>query len=49
MERGYSVIYQDDNIISKIDDLNIENNIKVSLADGEFNAMIIKDSLKRRG
>ena len=49
MERGYSVIYQDENIISKIDDLNLDNNIKVSLSDGEFNATIIKESIKRRG
>ena len=49
MERGYSVIYQEDKIITKLDELNPRKNIRVSLSDGDFDANIIEDSIKRRG
>ena len=49
MERGYSVIYQEDKIISKLDELDPNKDIRVSLSDGEFEANILKDTIKRRG
>ncbi len=38
--RGYSVVYKDNKIISKKDDLNAGDNIKINLSDGVVNAEI---------
>ena len=39
--RGYSIIEKDNYVVKSINDLNIGDNIKIILSDGEKNANII--------
>ena len=41
LKRGYSLTYKDNKIINSINDLNINDNIKLKLYDGELNAKIV--------
>jgi len=48
MERGYAVVYQDNNIISKLSNLDLDKNISIEMVDGKFDASIIKESIVKR-
>ena len=39
--RGYSIVEKNDNVIKSISDLNVGDNIKIILNDGNVNANII--------
>ncbi len=39
MERGYALVYQEDKIISKIEDVSLQKNIYIKLKDGSISAL----------
>ena len=44
MKKGYSITYKNNNVISSIKNLNIDDNITVKFQDGEINAKVIEKS-----
>ena len=42
MKKGYSIVYKDENIISSIDELNVDDDVKIKLYNGYTLAHINK-------
>lgn len=42
MKKGYSIIYKDNNIVSTIDDINVNDNIDVRLQDGIIKTKVLE-------
>ena len=49
MEKGYAIVYQDSQIITKINDLDKEQNIDIYLSDGMIKANILEIKEKNNG
>lgn len=43
MKKGYSIVYKDENIISSIDELNVDDDVKIKLYNGYTLAHINKN------
>ena len=41
MKKGYSIVYQDENVISSVKKIDKNKNIKIKLFDGEIDTKII--------
>ena len=42
---GYSKVFKDSKIVSSIEELNAEDNIRLSMIDGEINCKICGDNI----
>lgn len=40
LEKGYAIIYKDDNVVDSVNNININDNISIKLYDGNINAQI---------
>ena len=44
MNKGYSIVYSNNNIISSVDDVEVNEEIDIKLKDGTIGAVITKKS-----
>lgn len=49
MKKGYSIAYQNNNVISSVKDININQTIKIKMSDGEITTNIIEIKEEKNG
>jgi len=49
MKKGYSIVYQNNNVISSVKDININQTIKIKMSDGEITTNIIEIKEEENG
>ena len=49
MKKGYSIAYQNNNVISSVKDININQTIKIKMSDGEITTNIIEIKEEENG
>jgi len=42
MTRGYAILYEENNVVKSIDQINVDQNLKIKLADGQANVKVLE-------